>query len=171
MSTQDTVLRINLNTDDKPNTYILYITHSPFTLSNISSLNLVSTFRCFSPPHNPVYTRRIDPWGIIPQIYVLVSHDTDTHIQVFSLTLFLSLHNHWNNTIYHKVSSQYRVVVPQKETRVLVGHIRNQRTWEHVRVRRVGVGRVCVCILVLDDRVWWSVGKKVPCPHITDPGS
>jgi hypothetical protein len=34
-------------------TYSFYITHSPFTLSKLSSLNLVSIFRCSSPSHNP----------------------------------------------------------------------------------------------------------------------
>jgi hypothetical protein len=44
-------------------TYRFYITHSPFTLANLSSprLNLVSIFRFSSPPHNPVYVRRVDP--------------------------------------------------------------------------------------------------------------
>jgi len=35
------------------------VTHSPFTLSNLSSLNLVSIFSCSSPPRNTVYVRRI----------------------------------------------------------------------------------------------------------------
>ena len=38
-----------------------YITHSPITLANLSSINLVSIFRCSSPPDNPVYLRRVDP--------------------------------------------------------------------------------------------------------------
>ena len=29
--------------------------------SNLLSLNLVSIFRCSSPPHNPVYVSRVDP--------------------------------------------------------------------------------------------------------------
>ena len=28
------------------------------------SINLVSIFRCFSPPHNPVYVRRVDPSAV-----------------------------------------------------------------------------------------------------------
>jgi len=28
---------------------------------NLSSTNLVSIFRCSSPPSNPVYVRRVDP--------------------------------------------------------------------------------------------------------------
>ena len=33
--------------------------HSPITLGNISTLNIVSIFRYSSPPRNPVYTRRV----------------------------------------------------------------------------------------------------------------
>ncbi len=40
------------------------ITHSPITLANLSSINLVSIFRCSSPPHNPVYVRRVDPQAL-----------------------------------------------------------------------------------------------------------
>jgi len=36
-------------------------TCSPITLANISSIKLVSIFRCFSPPTNPVYVRCVDP--------------------------------------------------------------------------------------------------------------
>ena len=40
----------------------IYTTHSPITHSKLSSINLVSIFRCSSSPHNPVYVtvRRID---------------------------------------------------------------------------------------------------------------
>ena len=38
-----------------------YLTHSPTTLSNFSSFNLVSIFRCSRSPHNPVYVRRVIP--------------------------------------------------------------------------------------------------------------
>ena len=38
-----------------------FITHSPITLANLSSINLVSIFRCSSPPRNLVYGRRVDP--------------------------------------------------------------------------------------------------------------
>jgi hypothetical protein len=51
-------LRITLNVDGAP---IASRSHSPITLSNLSSLNLVSIFRCSSPPRNPVYARRVDP--------------------------------------------------------------------------------------------------------------
>jgi hypothetical protein len=43
-----------------PTMILLLITHSPITLSNLSSLNLVYIFRCSSPPYNPVYPRRVD---------------------------------------------------------------------------------------------------------------
>jgi hypothetical protein len=42
-------------------TYIVTITHSPITLANLSSINLVFKFRCSSSPSNPVYVRRVDP--------------------------------------------------------------------------------------------------------------
>jgi hypothetical protein len=47
------------------------ITHSPIALANLSSINLVSVFRCSSPPHNPVYERCVDP-SIFP--FSLSSH-------------------------------------------------------------------------------------------------
>jgi hypothetical protein len=40
-------------------TCVVKFTHSPITLANISSINLVSIFRCSSPPYNPVYVRRV----------------------------------------------------------------------------------------------------------------
>jgi hypothetical protein len=42
-------------------TFSVRISHSPITLANLSSINFVSIFRCSSPPHNPVYTSRVDP--------------------------------------------------------------------------------------------------------------
>ncbi len=55
------VLRINLNIDDEPITSnLMMITYSPITFSNLSPFNLVSIFRCSSPPHNPVYERHVD---------------------------------------------------------------------------------------------------------------
>ncbi len=42
-------------------TFSVTITHSPITLSNLSSIDLVSIFRCSSPPLHPVYTRCVDP--------------------------------------------------------------------------------------------------------------
>jgi hypothetical protein len=56
--TKDATLRINLNIDGTPISF--HITHSPFTLSNLSSLNLVFIFSCSSPPRNPVSVRRVD---------------------------------------------------------------------------------------------------------------
>jgi hypothetical protein len=53
-----TTLRINLNIDGDP---IDSNSHSPITLTNLSSINLVSISRCSSPPHNPVYVRRVGP--------------------------------------------------------------------------------------------------------------
>ncbi len=41
-------------------TYHFKNTYSPITLGNISSINLVSIFRCSSSPSNPVYVRRVD---------------------------------------------------------------------------------------------------------------
>jgi hypothetical protein len=35
-------------------------THSPITLTNFSSINLVFIFRCSCPPRNTVYERRVD---------------------------------------------------------------------------------------------------------------
>jgi hypothetical protein len=53
------VLRVNLNLDG---TTITLRTHThPITLANISSINLVSIFRCSGPPSNPVYVRSVDP--------------------------------------------------------------------------------------------------------------
>ncbi len=48
-------------------TYSFSITHSPITLAILrgSSINLVSIFRCSSPPYNPVYTRRVDPSTLV----------------------------------------------------------------------------------------------------------
>jgi hypothetical protein len=42
------------------NTFRVTISHSPITRGNLSSVNLVSIFRCSSPPRNPVYPRRVD---------------------------------------------------------------------------------------------------------------
>ena len=38
-----------------------FLVTSPITLANLSSINLVSIFRCSSPPRHPVYPRRVDP--------------------------------------------------------------------------------------------------------------
>ena len=53
-----TVLRINLNIDGTPITSKTHI--HPSHSQNISSINLVFIFRCFSSPINPVYTSRVD---------------------------------------------------------------------------------------------------------------
>jgi hypothetical protein len=49
----------------------LKVTHSPITLANLSSINLVSIFRCSSPPRNPVYVRCVDPSVLV---FRLTSH-------------------------------------------------------------------------------------------------
>jgi hypothetical protein len=49
---QDYDPRIVLNIDD---TLITSKIHSPITLGNLSSINLVSIFRCSSPTYNPLY--------------------------------------------------------------------------------------------------------------------
>jgi hypothetical protein len=41
-------------------TYHFKNTYSPITLANISSINLISIFRCSSSPSNPVYASRVD---------------------------------------------------------------------------------------------------------------
>ena len=65
---KDAALRINLNLDG---VYHFYITHSPITLANLSSINLVSIFMCSSPPSNPVYARRVNPSVLV---FSLSSH-------------------------------------------------------------------------------------------------
>jgi hypothetical protein len=40
-------------------TFSVKITHSPITLANLSSIDLVSLFRCCSPPRNTLYARRL----------------------------------------------------------------------------------------------------------------
>ncbi len=55
------------------------------TLKPLSPLNLVSIFRCPSPPHNLVYARRVDP----SVLSFSVTHYTDT----FRLALALSIKN------------------------------------------------------------------------------
>jgi len=47
--------------------------HSPITLANLSSINLVSIFRCSSPPCNPVYTRCVDP-STLPLVFHHTGH-------------------------------------------------------------------------------------------------
>ncbi len=47
------------------NTYLFKEHNRTVKLQNLSSVNLVSIFRCSSPPRNPVYPRRVDP-SVIP---------------------------------------------------------------------------------------------------------
>ncbi len=65
------------------------ITHSPITLSNLSSINLVPIFRCSSPPLNPVYTRRVDPSSLT---FSLSSH-RHSYLSLLFISRFSSLHN------------------------------------------------------------------------------
>ncbi len=58
--TKTVSLRIILNIYRR-RTCNVKITLSPVTLANLSSINLVSNFRCSSPPWNPVYVRCVDP--------------------------------------------------------------------------------------------------------------
>jgi hypothetical protein len=51
------VLRNSINLDGAP---ITSKSHSPITLTNFSSINLVFIFRCSSSTINPVYTSRVD---------------------------------------------------------------------------------------------------------------
>ena len=57
-------LCINLNIDDTPIVSRSH-THPEVTLSNLSPLNLVSIFRCSSPPFNPVYVRRVNSLVVV----------------------------------------------------------------------------------------------------------
>jgi hypothetical protein len=56
--TEAVALRITLNIDGAP---IVSRSHTHPSLTNISSINLVSIFSCSSSPRNPVYVRRVDP--------------------------------------------------------------------------------------------------------------
>jgi hypothetical protein len=48
--------------------------HTPITLANISSINVVFIFRCSSSPTNPVYARRLDSSVLVCSLQV---HHTD----------------------------------------------------------------------------------------------
>jgi hypothetical protein len=54
---KETVLRITINLDVAP---IISKSHSPITLANFSSINLVSIFRYSSSSNNPVYSSHVD---------------------------------------------------------------------------------------------------------------
>ncbi len=56
--TKAAALWITLNIDG---THIASKSHSPITLTSLSSINLVSIVRCSSPPRNLVYGRRVAP--------------------------------------------------------------------------------------------------------------
>jgi hypothetical protein len=65
--TKAAALRINLNLDGAP---IVSKSHTHPSHSQ-TSINLVSIFRCSSPPSNPVYARRVDPSALV---FSLSSH-------------------------------------------------------------------------------------------------
>jgi hypothetical protein len=56
-------------------------TYSPITLANISSINLVSIFRCSSSPSNPVYVRHVNSSDLV---FSLSSHRHSFIGRVFS---------------------------------------------------------------------------------------
>ncbi len=62
---------VNLNIDGTPIVTGFTITHSPLTLANFSSINIVYIFRCSSLPRNSVYVRRVDPSDLV---FILSSH-------------------------------------------------------------------------------------------------
>ena len=77
-------------------------------------MNLVSIFRCSSPPHNPVYTRRVDPSGLV---FSLSSHRY-SYIHVFYLALTLSIHNKPVKTIQSSIwLSFYHLIINNLDTR------------------------------------------------------
>ncbi len=55
-------------------------TYSPITLGNISSINLVSIFRCSSSPNNPVYPRCVDFSDLVFSLSSDPSNDTCARI-------------------------------------------------------------------------------------------
>ena len=87
-------LRITLNIDGAPVASRLQITHSPITLANLSFINLVYVFRCYSSPSHPVYARRVDP-----SFLALVFHHTDTQVYVFYLGFVLLINNKQNYSV------------------------------------------------------------------------
>ncbi len=71
------VLRINLNTE---------VSHSPFTLANFSSFNLVFVFRCSSSTTNPVSERRVD------SSFLVLSLSSHRYQYISNKQLYLSLY-------------------------------------------------------------------------------
>ncbi len=61
--------------------------HSPITLTNLSFLNLVSIFRCSSPPLNIVHTRRVD-FSVL--VFSLSSHRLSCISLLFSSLFIVS---------------------------------------------------------------------------------
>ena len=54
--------------------HVLDFAHSPITLSKLSPLDLVSIFRCPSPPHNLVHARTVDPSVLAFSLSLLHRH-------------------------------------------------------------------------------------------------
>jgi hypothetical protein len=106
--------------------------------SKLRPINLVSICRCSSSPHNPLYTRPVDPSALVISLsshrhsYIgllslwmsiyrfiisigserrgLVFHDTETPILTFSVTLTLSIHNKQTKTVTRAKIIHYRQV-------------------------------------------------------------
>jgi hypothetical protein len=84
--TKTEALRNTVNIDGTP--LESKITHSPITLSNLSSMNLVSIFRCSSPPHNTVYVSRVVSSSLsfsLTSYWHSYIKNTNTSIQVLGL--------------------------------------------------------------------------------------
>jgi hypothetical protein len=81
-------LRINFNIDGPPS---VSRSHSPITLTvwhtDLSSITLVSIFRCSSPPRNPVYVRRVNPSALA---FRLSSHRHSYISVLFSFRFIVS---------------------------------------------------------------------------------
>jgi hypothetical protein len=61
------------------------LVRSPITLPNLSFINLVSNFRCSSPPHNTVYPRCVD---LSPSVFSLSSH-RHSYVSLFFRSRFI----------------------------------------------------------------------------------
>ncbi len=76
-------------------------TYSPITLGNISSINLVSIFRCSSSPNHPVYVRCVDFSDLVLSLsssrhscigLVFNSHFLDSLNKAYLLSVEISIH-------------------------------------------------------------------------------
>jgi hypothetical protein len=87
-------LRIVLNIDDTPIVSKSHTHPSWVTLANLLSINLVSNFRCSSPPLNPVYVSRVTEiytrslsFNQSPKVYIRCCK----HLKYLNKTLFSTL--------------------------------------------------------------------------------